>query len=111
MVATQNTAIKDAYSRLQRVSEDDKKRAQAISREKALRDWNSSISASYDAGMAAGVAAGKADGMKEGRNQAINSMIRYHKSKNTSDSEIFNMLVVAFGLTRAEALEALQKTP
>ena len=111
MLTTQNEAIRNAYERLQHVSSDEKMRAQAISREKALRDWNSSINGSYRAGFEQGEnvgfergeSVGFENGVKQTQNTAAANMTAYMRSEGKSEEEILQLLINAFSLTRENA--------
>ncbi|MBQ8638527.1 MAG: hypothetical protein IJ468_05105 [Lachnospiraceae bacterium] len=113
MLTTQNEAIRNAYERLQHVSSDEKMRAQAISREKALRDWNSSINGSYRAGFEqgenVGFERGESVGAQKERDAVAASMVSFMKSRNDSDEVILDFLMNTFPITAKEAAKYLKR--
>ncbi|MBQ8637618.1 MAG: Rpn family recombination-promoting nuclease/putative transposase [Lachnospiraceae bacterium] len=95
MLASNNKSIEEAYARLQRFSCDETLREQYRAREKALRDWNSSISSSYSAGME--------KGKTIANDSSARNLVAYLKSQNTTEEKIIEQLMFTYQLSHEQA--------
>ena len=66
MAANENEYIKEAYNRLEIISQDEQKRLEYTARQKAVMDHNTLMEENYNRGMVNGEKKGRAEGIAEG---------------------------------------------
>lgn len=98
-MAENNTTLHAAYERLTTVSSDEKLRILALNREKAIRDWNSSIHYAEQHGREQGEQIGKEQINK--LNQCLLTDNRFDELKRSiSDPDFQKQLLKEYGLEK-----------
>ncbi len=88
MLAKKNDYLDAAFKHLEIISQDEAKRIEYTSRQKAVFDYNTIVDENFNRGVDFGVEKGRKEGITEGRVKERNLIISKLKAKGMSESEI-----------------------